>query len=97
MVRELMTPVPQTKAALPPLYTYSDGTARGAAEMMATEGLATLPVIDRKSREVCGTISLSDLLRGRTRSMERESERLRLLSYPLPDWRRASVENIDRL
>jgi chloride channel protein, CIC family len=97
MVRELMTPVPRTKAALPPLYTYSDGTARGAAEMMATEGLATLPVIDRKSREVCGTISLSDLLRGRTRSMERESERLRLLSYPLPDWRRASVENIDRL
>jgi chloride channel protein, CIC family len=101
MVRELMTPVPRTKAALPPLYTYSDGTARGAAEMMATEGLATLPVIDRKSQEVCGTISLSELLRGRTRSMERESERLRLLSYPLRnpllDRRPASVANIDRL
>src|ERR1700691_4853566 len=101
MVRELMTPVPRTKAALPPLYTYSDGTARGAAEMMATEGLATLPVIDRKSQEVCGTISLSDLLRGRTRSMERESERLRLLSYPVRnprlDRQPASVANIDRL
>ena len=101
MVRELMTPVPRTKAALPPLYTYSDGTARGAAELMATEGLATLPVIDRKSQEVCGTISLSDLLRGRTRSMERESERLRLLSYPLRnpllDRQPASVANIDRL
>ena len=69
--------------------------------MMATEGLATLPVIDRKSQEVCGTISLSDLFRGRTRSMERESERLRLLGYPvrnpLLDRRRTSVANIDRL
>src|SRR5450755_2802684 len=73
IVRELMTPapVPGTKAALPAFYTYADGTARGAAEMMATEGLATLPVVDRKSQQICGTISLSDLLRGRTRSVER--------------------------
>jgi CBS domain-containing protein len=91
MVRELMTPVQGTKAALPVFYTYSDATARGAAEMMATEGLATLPVVDRKSQEVCGTISLSDLLRGRTRSMEREHERLRLLGYPLPDRRLAAA------
>jgi CIC family chloride channel protein len=93
MVRELMTPVKETKAALPLFYTYSDATARGAAEMMATEGLATLPVVDRKSQAVCGTISLSDLLRGRTRSMERENERLRLLGYPLPDRRFASARN----
>jgi chloride channel protein, CIC family len=96
MVRELITPVQgtsqETKAALPVLYTYSDATARGAAEMMATEGLATLPVVDRKSQEVCGTISLSDLLRGRTRSMERENERLRLVGYPLPDRRTASAQ-----
>jgi hypothetical protein len=83
IVRELMTPLttPGTKAALPPFYTYADGTARGAAEMMATEGLATLPVVDRKSQQICGTISLSDLLRGRSRSVERESERLRLFGY----------------
>jgi CIC family chloride channel protein len=86
IVRELMTPaaVPGTKAPLPAFYTYADGTARGAAEMMATEGLATLPVVDRKSQEICGTISLSDLLRGRTRSVERESERLRLFGYAPP-------------
>jgi chloride channel protein, CIC family len=97
IVRELMTPVSPTKAALPPVYTYADGTARGAAETMATEGLATLPVVDRKSQEVCGTISLGDLLRGRSRSMERESERMRLLRYPLPDRRSTTVANIDRL
>lgn len=79
IVRELMTPVPRTKAPLPSSYTYADGTARGAAEMMATEGLATLHVVDRKSQEICGTISLTDLLRGRTRSIERESERSRLI------------------
>jgi H+/Cl- antiporter ClcA len=83
IVRELMTPstVPGTKVALPEFYTYADGTARGAAETMATEGLATLPVVDRKSQQICGTISLSDLLRGRSRSVERESERLRLFGY----------------
>src|SRR6202012_1753684 len=48
MVRELMTPLPRTNEALPAFYIYADGTARGAAEMMAGEGLATLPVVDRK-------------------------------------------------
>ena len=52
IVRELMSPVPdpqssRTKQTLPAHYVYSDGTARGAAEVMATEGLATLPVVDR--------------------------------------------------
>ena len=94
IVRELMTPVPGKPEALPAFYTYADGTARGAAEIMATEGLATLHVVDRKSQQICGTISLNDLLRGRTRSMERESERLRLLGNPLPDRRRASARNV---
>jgi CIC family chloride channel protein len=87
IVRELMSPVeaPGAKQALPAHYVYADGTARGAAEVMATEGLATLPVIDRSSQQVCGTISLNELLRGRTRSVERESERLRLFGYVPPE------------
>jgi chloride channel protein, CIC family len=94
MVRELMTPVPATKESLPPFYTYADGTARGAAEMMATEGLATLPVVDRKSQEICGTISITDLLRGRTRSMARESERSRLLGSAFNARSRLSARNV---
>jgi H+/Cl- antiporter ClcA len=87
IVRELMSPrsVPATvqgaKAKLPEFYAYADGTARGAAEIMATEGLETLTVIDRATRHVCGTISLSDLLRGRIRTVERENERLRLFDH----------------
>jgi len=65
----------------PASYVYADETARGAAELMATEGLETLTVVDRSSQQVCGTISLNDLLRGRTRSVERENERLRLFNY----------------
>ena len=87
IVRELMSPMgaPGPKQALPVHYVYSDGTARGAAEVMATEGLATLPVVDRASQQVCGTISLNELVRGRTRSVERESERLRLFDYVPPE------------
>jgi hypothetical protein len=87
IVRELMSPIgaPGPKQALPAHYVYADGTARGAAEVMATEGLATLPVVDRTSQQVCGTISLNELVRGRTRSVERESERLRLFDYVPPE------------
>jgi len=46
---------------------------------MATEGLATLPVVDRGTQQILrDNISLNELIRGRTRSVERESERLRL-------------------
>jgi hypothetical protein len=87
IVRDLMIPLaqPPAKAALPEFYTYADGTARGAAELMATEGLTTLPVVDRGTQTICGEISLSDLLRGRTQSIERESERLRLFNYIPPE------------
>ena len=83
IVRELMSPLldPALKQTLPAYYVYADGTARGAAEVMATEGLATLPVVDRGTQQVCGTISLNELILGRTRSVERESERLRLFDY----------------
>ena len=87
IVRELMSPASkQGMADAPPLvYTYADATARGAAELMATEGLAVLPVIDREDQQVCGTISLAALLRGRTRSIERETERLKLFGYLPPE------------
>lgn len=87
IVRELMLPVLDSVSnqVLPAHYVYADGTARGAAEVMATEGLATLPVIDRSNQQVCGTISLNELIRGRTRAVERENERLRLFDYMPPE------------
>jgi H+/Cl- antiporter ClcA len=83
IVKELMFPLSTSGAqeTLPAFYVYADETARGAAELMATEGLETLTVVDRSTQQVCGTISLNNLLRGRTRSVERENERLRLFNY----------------
>ncbi|WP_433984085.1 chloride channel protein [Tunturiibacter empetritectus] len=76
LVREVMSSRAEgvSTTPLPANYSYADSTTRGAAELMATEGLETLPVVDRTNGQVCGEISLKDLLRGRERSLERESE-----------------------
>jgi H+/Cl- antiporter ClcA len=86
IVSELMSSVPLLEpftgpAALPELFTYADGTCRGAAELMATEGVASIPVVDRATRRVSGTLTLQDLLRGRSKAVVRESERLRLFDH----------------
>jgi chloride channel protein, CIC family len=83
MVRDVMTPLALDQPA-PAFYAYADGTARGAAEIMATEGVATLPVVDRNTRKICGTLSLQNLLRGRSRSVERETGRVRLFGHKAP-------------
>ena len=87
IVRDVMSPASQSAAdaTLPEFYAYADSTARGAAEIMAAEGLATLPVVERDSHMICGVISLNDLLRGRSRSVERENERLRMIGYVPPE------------
>jgi chloride channel protein, CIC family len=85
MVRDLMSPAAhQTTSVetttLPDLFIYADGTCRSAAELMATEGLASLPVLDRDTKRVHGTITLQDLLKGRNKAVVRENERLRFVS-----------------
>ena len=84
IVKDLMSPPAQTaasngKGALPEHFVYADGTSRGAAELMATEGVTCLPVVDRKTCQVTGSITLLDLLKGRSRAVVRENERLRLM------------------
>ena len=80
LVREVMSPLTEGVSPLsPPIaFVYSDSTTRTAAETMAAEGFETVPVVDRTTGQACGELSLKDLLRGRRRSRERESERLRL-------------------
>jgi len=87
MVRDLMTafPEPVASAQEPPFFIYADSTARNAAELMSTESLSTLPVLDRDTSQVIGSLTLHDLLRGRTRSILRETERLRLMGYIPPE------------
>jgi chloride channel protein, CIC family len=84
IVSELMSPVSEahgTRDALPELFAYADSTCRGAAELMATEGVASIPVVDRATHRVSGTLTLQDLLRGRNKAVVREKERLRLFDH----------------
>jgi CIC family chloride channel protein len=67
--------------ALPEVLAYSDETCRAVAEEMATTGLTSMPVVDRETGRVLGTISAQELLAGRKRAVVRESERSG--SFPL--------------
>ncbi len=72
IIRDLMSPITSFTsegAAFPPFMPTQMEPRGGAAEIMASEGLTTLPVVERRSQQICGTISLSDLLRGRSRSV----------------------------
>jgi chloride channel protein, CIC family len=85
IVRDLMSPISPNLNSIenteaPEFFIYADCTCRNAAELMATEGIASLPVVDRKTQTISGTITLQDLLKGRSKAVVRESERLRLVS-----------------
>ena len=78
VVRDLMTPIspqvsPSVSSVPPEFFIYADCTCRSAAELMATEGIASLPVVDRTTQRINGTITLQDLLKGRRRAVVREN------------------------
>jgi H+/Cl- antiporter ClcA len=84
-VAEVMTefpePVPSragaNKRELPEVLAYSDETCRAVAEEMATTGITRMPVVDRETGLICGSITAHDLLAGRKRAVVRESQRNR--------------------
>jgi hypothetical protein len=61
--------------ALPEVFAYSDETCREVAEEMATSSVTSMQVVDRQTGRVCGVIGARELLVGRKRAVERESER----------------------
>jgi len=63
------------------LYAFADQTTRSVAELMATEGVTTLPVLDRASGRLLGCVTLPDLIKGRRQAVVREQERLRLFGW----------------
>lgn len=84
-VMEVMTeiepqPLPKAPAQLPEIYTFSDETCRAAAEQMATSGHLVLPVIDRESKTIVGSVDAKSLLLGRRKSVQRERDRVRVFN-----------------
>jgi H+/Cl- antiporter ClcA len=60
---------------LPENLAYTDETCRAVAEEMATTGETSMLVVDRVTGDVRGSITAQELLIGRKRAVERESER----------------------
>lgn len=69
-----------TEAQLPEIYAFTDETSRAAVEKMAVSGLTSLPVVDRTTLGICGTVSLQNLLLGRRKAIKREQERNRVFA-----------------
>lgn len=57
------------------VFAYSDQTCRAVAEEMIGTGVRSMPVVDRQTGRVCGSIAAEELLAGRRRAIARESER----------------------
>jgi hypothetical protein len=82
IVGEVMTPLgseaeadPDGAVKQPAVFAFSDETCRAVAEEMATCEKLSLPVVDRRTGLVCGTVTAAGLLTGRRRARLRESER----------------------
>jgi CBS domain-containing protein len=68
-----------------PVVAYPDEPLRVVVYRMAETGLTRFPVVDRSAeRRLAGMISLDDLLRARTRTLEEERRRERVLRIRLP-------------
>jgi CBS domain-containing protein len=68
-----------------PVVAYPDEPLRVVAHRMSDTGLARFPVVNNdRERKLTGMVALSDLLRARTRSLEEERHRERVLRIHLP-------------
>jgi CBS domain-containing protein len=68
-----------------PVVAYQDEPLRVVVHRMAETGLTRFPVLNNDTeRKLAGMVSLSDLLKARTRSLEEERHRERVLRIRLP-------------
>jgi chloride channel protein, CIC family len=79
-VQEISHIIPAETRQFPEVYTFADETCRSAAEQMATSGLSVLPVLDRETKALLGTVEAQNLLLGRRKSVERERQRARVFT-----------------
>jgi CBS domain-containing protein len=72
---------------------YAGEPLRVVGDRMAETGLTRFPVVESEgARRLMGIVSLRDLLRARTRSLEEERRRERVLRIHLPFRPRALQE-----
>jgi chloride channel protein, CIC family len=77
-----------------PVVAYADEPLRMVVYRMAETGFTRMPVIESaESQKLAGMISLADLLRARSRSLEEERHRERVLRIRLPFGNRMHTQN----
>jgi CIC family chloride channel protein len=78
-----------------PVVAYTDEPLRVVVNRMAETGFTRMPAVERgDSRKLAGMISLDDLLRARTRSLEEERRRERVLRIHLPFGRKTITRGV---
>jgi H+/Cl- antiporter ClcA/CBS domain-containing protein len=76
-----------------PVVAYADEPLRLVVYRMAETGVTRMPVVERhETRTLAGMVSLNDLLRARTRTLEEERRRERVLRVHLPFRGKTAVE-----
>lgn len=90
------SPVPQVRiadaAVKEPVVAYSDEPLRQVVNRMADSGYTRFPVVDREdNRKLVGMVALHDLLLARTRVLQEEGRRERVLRIHLPFTPRGTV------
>ena len=66
------------------VVAYPDEPLRAVVYRMAESGLTRFPVVERENpQKLLGMVSLSDLLKARTRNLEEERQRERVLHMRL--------------
>jgi CBS domain-containing protein len=76
-----------------PVVAYADEPLRMVVYRMAETGHTRLPVVEREeTRTLAGMVSLNDLLRARTRTLEEERRRERVLRVKIPFLSRGAAQ-----
>jgi CBS domain-containing protein len=78
-----------------PVVAYADEPLRVVVYRMAETGVTRMPVVERgETGTLAGMVSLHDLLRARTRTLEEERRRERVLRIHLPFRRGSAVSRV---
>src|SRR6516164_5639172 len=80
-VREVMEAIPGELAQADGAKSYPDETLRALVYRMAESGITRMPVVERETGRLLGTVTLEHLLKARTRHLEEERRRERVLTW----------------
>ncbi len=75
-----------------PAVAFEDEPLRVVVYRMAETGFTRFPVLDPRTNRLVGMVSLNDLLRARTRNLEDERERVRVLRIRMPFGRQSKSD-----